>query len=130
MEILLVLALVAQETKPASSPASAASRPESIQVGDSIEWTLVAGNDGIVLRIEVATAEPLTLLAESYDSDVSLRVEDASGASLVSDDDSGRETNAFLVWRPTAAGSYQLRLVAKEPAVGQATVRILRGALD
>jgi hypothetical protein len=131
--LALVLACTMQDAPPASAPSAspAASRPSAIRVGDSLEIPLAGlPEGGIALRLDLAATEPLTLMAECCDADVGLRVEEVVGALLASDDDSGIETNAHLLWRPSSPGAHVVRLLVKEPAAGSVRLRVLRGALS
>lgn len=81
----------------------------------------------VPLRLEAGAV--VTLLAECYDADVALSVADAFAAELAADDDSGRETNACLVFEAPAAGTYSLRIRAKD-GTGKARLFALRGRAD
>ncbi len=127
--LALLAVLTLQDSRPASAPAPA--MPPAIRLGDSIPLPLDRiGDEGRVLRLDVAISETFTILAESFDDDVALAVEDASGAVLASDDDSGTETDARVVWTPRGAGTFTVRLTEKGLRRGRATVHALRGALD
>lgn len=104
---------------------------DGIRVGDSGRECAIAAETGAVaLRLVVREVEPLTILAESGDADVSLRVEDESGAVLASDADGGIETDAWLAWTPPRPGPFVIRVLADEGTSGTVAVAVLRGALD
>ncbi len=127
---VVCLAPLLQGTSPASAP-SAPLLPSAIRPGDDLSIPLTAlGGEGHVLRLAAKTNEPLTILAESVDADVSLAVEDASGAVLATDDDGGTETSAWLVLTPSAAGTLHVRLRAKQTSQGAVRIAALRGAIE
>ncbi len=128
---LATLATVSlQGGQPASAPVPPP-LPNAIRLGDTLTLPMDRiGNVGHVLRLDLAVVEPLTLVAESYDGDVSIAVENGNGTVLAFDDDTGTQTNAHLFWSPSDTGSFSVRLSAKPPRTGTATIRVLRGNLD
>ncbi len=122
LSLILLSALAPQEPRDESP---------TICAGERRELKLVAGVEGVVLRLQVRVVEPLTIFSEAVDSDVLLRIEDpASGAVLLEDDDGGIATEAWLRWRPEAAGTVLLRVLAKGPVSGVARIYAIRGSID
>ncbi len=126
---LALAAVLLQDSRPASAPAPPP-LPSEIRLGDSLKLPLGRiGDGGHVLRLDLAVAEPITILAESFDADVSVAIEDGQGNALSRDDDSGTETNAHLVWTPPSAGPVTVRVSAREGQRGTVVVRALRSSL-
>lgn len=110
-------------------PLSTTDLPE-IRLGDSKGFDLKAGPEGESFRLDVQLVDPLTIIAESFDADVLVRVEEASGKILAEDDDSGTETDSWLQWTPTTTGRFVIRAIAKEPSAGTGRLVVLKGTLS
>lgn len=96
---------------------------------DAREIRLPLPAEGLALRVAAASAEPLTVIVESFDADVSVRVENERGDVLASDADSGVETNAWLSFTPASAAPVTIRVLADAPG-GALSVAVVRGAVD
>jgi tetratricopeptide (TPR) repeat protein len=97
--------------------------------GDSYAGALSPDASEIVVRIDLPEAGPISVLAESFDSDVAVRLETADGTLVAEDDDSGVETDAWLVVDVPRPGTYVVRTRAKPTVAGGVTVTLLRGRI-
>ena len=96
---------------------------------DAREIRLPLPAKGFALRCAPASVEPLTVIVESYDADVSVRVENERGDVLASDADSGVETNAWLSFTRASAAPVTIRVLADAPD-GALSVALVRGVVD
>ncbi|HEX3314460.1 MAG TPA: PPC domain-containing protein, partial [Gemmataceae bacterium] len=68
-----------------------------------------------VHEFELSPAKSYVIDLESRRFDAFLRLEDATGNELASDDDSGGGTNARIRFRPRTAGTYRIITTTFEP---------------
>ncbi len=114
--LAIVLLLVGAHASPASQEPTG----QSIRVGEKIEASLSAEDpeipgQGLSRRFVLTPLDSglLTISLDSFDFDVSVRVERPEGEPVAEDDDSGLETNARLILRVAAGASYRVVVISK-----------------
>lgn len=96
-----------------------------IEPGAVVEGRLTEGQPGAAYTFEGAAGDVVTITLTSGDFDPFLRLRDASGAELATDDDSGGSLNAQIAFfRLPASGVYTILVESYDGRVGAYSLRL------
>jgi hypothetical protein len=77
-----------------------------LNAGDSIDGTLAEDGDVVTYIVSFDADKTYTISMESSELDPFIRLKDASGAEVTSDDDNGDGVNALITFTPSSSGKY------------------------
>jgi hypothetical protein len=77
-----------------------------LSAGDSIDGKLVEDGDVVTYIVSFESDKTYTISMESSEVDPFIRLKDASGTEITSDDDNGDGFNALITFSPSASGKY------------------------
>ncbi|WP_299658193.1 M10 family metallopeptidase C-terminal domain-containing protein [uncultured Tateyamaria sp.] len=81
----------------------------SMSVGDTFNGTISSSSDEDWIRVELTAGEAYEIRHNGVSlRDPLVRLYDASGTEITSDDDSGGNLNSLLVYTPTSSGTYYI----------------------
>lgn len=108
-------------TPPTATPTAG----DVIEPGAAVEGRLTEGQPGAAYTFEGAAGDVVTITLTSDDFDPFLRLRDASGAELATDDDSGGSLNAQIAFfRLPASGVYTILVESYDGRVGAYSLRL------